>query len=116
MGSGINTPPKSFKALSRKKLVSLVRDDMGYSDDDFDFKNITKGELLEIVDNHFGGDYNKGGMTKMNKGMKALKKKAPAVAKKMGYSYGGSVKKPMKMNRGGMCGASNPASRPMKSK
>jgi response regulator of citrate/malate metabolism len=57
---------------------------------------------------------NKGGMTKMNKGMKALKKKAPAVAKKMGYSYGGSVKKPMKMNRGGMCGASNPASKPMK--
>ena len=59
---------------------------------------------------------NKGGMTKINKGMKALKKKAPAAAKKMGYSYGGSVKKPMKMNRGGMCGASNPASKPMKSK
>ena len=88
MGSGINTPPKSFKALSRKKLVSLVRDDMGYSDDDFNFKNITKDELLEIVDNHFGGDYNKGGM----------------------------AKKPMKMNRGGYCGASNPASKPMKSK
>jgi len=50
----------------------------------------------------------------MNKGMKALKKEAPAVAKKMGYSYGGSVKKPMKMNKGGMCGASNPASKPMK--
>jgi len=63
----------------------------------------------------------------MNKGMKALKKEAPAVAKKMGYmhggdakkmgmSYGGMTKKPMKMNRGGMCGASNPASKPMKSK
>tara|TARA_R100000951_G_scaffold73748_1_gene62085 strand:+ start:79 stop:273 length:195 start_codon:yes stop_codon:yes gene_type:complete len=63
----------------------------------------------------------------MNKGMKALKKEAPEVAKKMGYnyggsakkmgySYGGSVKKPMKMNRGGMCGASNPASKPMASK
>ena len=63
----------------------------------------------------------------MNKGMKALKKEAPEVAKKMGYNYGGSAKKmdmsyggmtkkPMKMNRGGMCGASNPASKPMKSK
>lgn len=63
----------------------------------------------------------------MNKGMKALKKEAPEVAKRMGYNYGGSAKKmgmsyggmtkkPMKMNRGGMCGASNPASRPMKSK
>ena len=35
-------------------------------------------------------------------------------AKKMGMSYGGMTKKPMKMNKGGMCGASNPASRPMK--
>lgn len=50
----------------------------------------------------------------MNKGMKALKKEAPEVAKKMGYSYGGMAKKPMKMNKGGMCGASNPAERPMK--
>ena len=73
---------------------------------------------------HCGG---KGYHTNMNKGMKALKKEAPAVAKKMGYmhggdvkkmgmSYGGMTKKPMKMNRGGMCGASNPASKPMKSK
>ena len=64
----------------------------------------------------------------MNKGMKALKKEAPEVAKKMGYSYGGKVKKmgmmgggmakkkPMGYNKGGMasCGASNPAARPMK--
>ena len=50
----------------------------------------------------------------MNKGMKALKKEAPEVAKKMGYSYGGMAKKPMKMNKGGLCGASNPAARPMK--
>ena len=35
-------------------------------------------------------------------------------AKKMGMSYGGMTKKPMKMNRGGKCGASNPASKPMK--
>lgn len=28
-------------------------------------------------------------------------------------SYGGMAKKPMKMNRGGYCGASNPASKPM---
>jgi hypothetical protein len=63
----------------------------------------------------------------MNKGMKALKKEAPEVAKKMGYSYGGMAKKKMGMMSGGMakkkmgykdgglaCGASNPAERPMK--
>ena len=44
---------------------------------------------------------NKGGM--MNKGMKALKKAAPEVAKRMGYKHGGLA-----------CGASNPAARPMK--
>jgi len=49
---------------------------------------------------------NKGGI--MNEGMKALKKKAPAVAKKMGYKHGGSAKKKMGYNKGGMakCGAS----------
>ena len=31
----------------------------------------------------------------MNKGRKALKKEAPEVAKKMGYSYGGMAKKKM---------------------
>jgi hypothetical protein len=71
----------------------------------------------------------KGGM--MNKGMKALKKAAPEVAKKMGYGYGGMTKKKkdmmgMGMAYGGMskmkgykhggmaCGASNPAERPIK--
>jgi|TARA_R110001632_G_scaffold47325_1_gene120007 hypothetical protein len=49
----------------------------------------------------------------MNKGMKALKKEAPEVAKKMGYSYGGMSKK-MGYNKGGMCGASNSAARPIK--
>jgi hypothetical protein len=45
---------------------------------------------------------------KMNPGMAALKKKAPAVAKKMGYKYGGMAKKKMAYNKGGManCGAS----------
>ena len=45
----------------------------------------------------------------MNAGMKALKKKAPAVAKKMGYSKGG-MKKTMGYKAGGVvqakCGAS----------
>lgn len=51
----------------------------------------------------------------MNEGMKALKKEAPAVAKKMGYMYGGMAKKPNKMKDGGIaCGASNPPARPMK--
>jgi hypothetical protein len=49
----------------------------------------------------------------MNKGMKALKKAAPEVAKKMGYMKGGKVKK-MGYNKGGMCGASNPPARPVK--
>jgi len=84
---------------------------------------------------HCGGtgyhnSMNKGGM--MNEGMKALKKEAPEVAKKMGYNYGGMTtkkKKPDMMgvgmayggmskkkgyNKGGYCGASNPAERPMK--
>jgi hypothetical protein len=62
----------------------------------------------------------------MNEGMKALKKAAPEVAKKMGYGYGGMTKKKSGMmgggmakkrmgyKDGGMCGASNPAERPMK--
>ena len=54
-------------------------------------------------------------MKKMNEGMKALKKEAPAVAKKMGYMYGGMAKKKMGYAKGAMmCGASNPAARPMK--
>jgi hypothetical protein len=80
---------------------------------------------------HCGGtgyhDMNKGGI--MNKGMKALKKEAPEVAKKMGYTYGGMAKKKMGMGYGGMakkanmmahggvaCGASNPPMKPMKKK
>ena len=53
-------------------------------------------------------------MTMMNKGMKALKKEAPEVAKKMGYMKGGMTKK-MGYKHGGLaCGASNPAERPVK--
>lgn len=65
----------------------------------------------------------------MNEGMKALKKEAPEVAKKMGYNYGGMAKKKMGMMGGGMakkrmgyghgglaCGASNPPERPLKKK
>ena len=73
----------------------------------------------------YHNNMNKGGM--MNEGMKALKKEAPEVAKKMGYNYGGMSKKKMGMMGGGMakkrmgyahgglaCGASNPAERPIK--
>ena len=70
---------------------------------------------------HCGGtgyhNMNKGGIMgkQMNEGMKALKKAAPDVAKKMGYSYGGMAKKRMGMAHGGIaCGASNPPARPMK--
>ena len=51
----------------------------------------------------------------MNKGMKALKKEAPEVAKKMGYMGGGMTKKKMGYKSGGLaCGASNQAERPIK--
>jgi hypothetical protein len=49
----------------------------------------------------------------MNAGMAALKKEAPAVAKKMGYMGGGMAKK-KGYNTGGYCGASNPAKNPVK--
>ena len=52
------------------------------------------------------------GKKPMNAGMKALKKEAPEVAKKMGYMYGGMAKKGY--NKGGYCGASNPAKNPVK--
>lgn len=55
------------------------------------------------------------GKKPMNEGMKALKKAAPEVAKKMGYMKGGMAKKNMGYAKGGMaCGASNPPARPMK--
>ena len=79
---------------------------------------------------HKSKKMNKGGIMgkkPMNEGMKALKKEAPEVAKKMGYGYGGMSKKKMGMAYGGMakkrmgmahggvaCGASNPPERPMK--
>ena len=48
------------------------------------------------------------GKKPMNAGMKALKKKAPEVAAKMGYMYGGMAKKKSGYNKGGLaCGASN---------
>jgi hypothetical protein len=52
----------------------------------------------------------------MNEGMKALKKAAPDVAKKMGYKKGGMTKKGYA--KGGMvaCGASNPATQKRTSK
>ena len=55
---------QSINALSKRKLISLVRDDMGYTSDDFDFKNISRDELLEIVGNTMGSelDFNKGGL------------------------------------------------------
>jgi len=47
--------------------------------------------------------------------MKALKKEAPEVAKKMGYMGGGMTKKKMGYKSGGLaCGASNQAERPIK--
>ena len=51
----------------------------------------------------------------MNKGMNALKKEAPEVAKKMGYMKGGMTKKKMGYANGGLaCGADVKPARPMK--
>lgn len=63
------------------------------------------GTMMKDSDMKKKSGYKHGGMTK---GMKALKKAAPAVAKKMGYKHGGAAKKKMGYNKGGMakCGAS----------
>ena len=50
------TRKKQVRNLSRKRLVELVKNDMGYTDDDFDFKTLTKPELIEIAFEHMGPD------------------------------------------------------------
>ena len=60
--------------LSKKRLVGLVKNDMGYTDDDFDFKSITKEELIEIVKNTMGSDMNKGGVVKSRTGPQDFRK------------------------------------------
>ena len=59
---------KRLSKFSRNKLLSLVKNDMGYTNDDFDFGSITKPELLEIALTHMGSDsipskYSIGGLT-----------------------------------------------------
>jgi len=86
--------PRKMKAgmmrggMAKKKPTAMMRGGMASKDD-------KKGMGMM-----------RGGMAKkpMNEGMKALKKEAPEVAKKMGYNKGGMAS----------CGASNPAERPMK--
>ena len=56
--------------------------------------------------------YAAGGLKMPGDAQKGLKKLPTAVRNKMGYMYGGGMAK--KMNKGGYCGASNPAERPMK--
>ena len=59
------------------------------------------------------GGYAMGGLTMPSADQKGLKKLPKAVRNKMGYmSKGGMAKKGY--NKGGYCGASNPAARPMK--
>tara|TARA_R100001591_G_C4278906_1_gene164559 strand:- start:7 stop:246 length:240 start_codon:yes stop_codon:yes gene_type:complete len=58
------TKKSQIKNLSRSKLVGLVKNDMGYTDDDFDFKTLTKPELIEIAIDHMGPDLKaKGGIS-----------------------------------------------------
>lgn len=56
--------------------------------------------------------YAEGGLKMPSAEQKGLKKLPKNVRNKMGYMYGGGMTK--KMNRGGYCGASNPAAKPMK--
>lgn len=56
--------------------------------------------------------YAAGGLKMPGADQKGLKKLPKPVRNKMGYMYGGGMAK--KMNRGGYCGASNPAAKPMK--
>ena len=56
--------------------------------------------------------YAAGGLKMPGADDKGLKKLPKNVRNKMGYMYGGGMAK--KMNKGGYCGASNPAARPMK--
>ena len=64
MGDNTKYNRQNINSFSKRKLLSLVRNDMGYTDDDFDFKNITKDELLEIVGNTMGKelDFDTGGL------------------------------------------------------
>ena len=78
--------PAGNKGLA--KLPKEVRNKMGY---------MNKGGSVMKCNCGKGGTCNCGGM-----------------AKKQKMAYGGMTKKPMKMNKGGYCGASNPAERPMK--
>ena len=73
--------------LSRKRLVSLVKNDMGYTDDDFDFKSITKDELIEIVKNTMGSDMNKGGVVKSRTGSRDYRKGGMVLSAKDNRKY-----------------------------
>ena len=109
--------PKDLKGEERKKVRRQIAGAIG-TQTARQFITNSRQKAAEKV-NQPGGEYekkqsrkpgmNKGGMTKkpMNEGIKALKKAAPAVAKKMGYKHGGKVHK-KGYNKGGMakCGAS----------
>jgi hypothetical protein len=95
--------------------------DVGYRDTPNSEAILTAGEkkkakaALDDISNALkmsaGGDVGK--KKPMNAGMSALKKEAPAVAKKMGYMGGGMTKK-KGYNKGGYCGASMPPKNPVK--
>ena len=60
-----------------------------------------KKDDMKMSGDHVGLGFSKGGMTKKK-------------AKASGYMGGGMAKKKSGYAKGGMCGASNPASRPIK--
>ena len=54
---------KGYKRAGVKALRGALRS-MEFSDDDFDIDNLTKGEMLEIIENYM--DFNRGGVVTKN--------------------------------------------------
>ena len=85
---------KGFRKAGVKTLRNVLRSDMGYDDDDFDIENLTKAEIIEIMENHMG--YNSGG------DVKKKKKKVPVIAISVGMAeMPKNSKGKAKMMRGG---------------
>ena len=66
---------KGYKKASLKTLKDVIRNDMGYSAGDFNFKNMDKVEAIEIIENHMGFDTkSEGGLAKSRTGTQDYRK------------------------------------------
>ncbi len=121
-GGDMGKKPMTKKEQKKAGIRGATKQyDVGYRDTPNSEAVLTAGkkkkakEALNDISNALnmsaGGDVGK--KKPMNAGMAALKKKAPKVAAKMGYMYGGMAKKGFK--HGGLaCGADVPAKNPVK--